>query len=275
MLKPWMSAVAVLIFSTLLFAQPHPNLNTTAGVHPPDSSCAFTFVSGTGHGLTQYCVTGNGNIAQFSAVGGNGLPTEFLSTFGPAIEGYGLCAANALIPYWDYAQNDSGNWNTATAVLTNPNTVVITRTTADGVWKLVQTITQLKGTRTSYGAAKITVAITNLSTTDTVIIFNRHAHIEAGATLNDYDVTQTTAFGMVPGGSGLSSTASFVTTAFDFSIGFVMTAPGGPGPNPCESFPIQGGQQAFFQGDGAAEQVFDLDIGPGKTKTVTVTYRPI
>jgi hypothetical protein len=268
--------VAVVVLSLLAFAlQPNQQQSAAKRVQPAEETCAFTFTSGAGHGLTQYCVTANGNIAQFSAIGGNGLPTEFLSTFGPAIEGYGLCDANPFTAtaYFDYAQNDSGNWNPATAVLTSPNTVVITRTTADGAWKLVQTITQMKGSKKSYGAAKIAVAITNLSPAEKFILFNRHAHIEAGATQNDYDVTQTTSFGMVPGGSGLSSTASFVTTQFDFSIGFVMTVPDGP--DPCKDFPIQGAQQAFFHGDGAAEQVFEFDILPGKTKTLMVTYKPI
>jgi hypothetical protein len=38
-----------------------------------------------------------------------------------------LSDGNTITAYFDYAQNDSGNWNAATAVLTNPNTVVITR----------------------------------------------------------------------------------------------------------------------------------------------------
>ena len=45
--------------------------------------------------------------------------------------------------------------------------------------------------------------------------------------------------------------------------------------DPCKDFPIQGAQQAFFHGDGSAEQVFEFDILPGKTKTATVTYKPI
>ena len=266
--------VAVVVLSLLAFAQ-QPNQQQSAAklVQPPDETCAFTFKSGAGHGLTQYCVTANGNIAQFSAVSGNGLPAEMLSAFSPATEGYGLCDTNSVTAYWDYASNASSNWNAATAVAT-ANSVKITRTTADGIWQLVQTITKIPGSRTSYGAAKIVMAITNLSATDRLILFNRHAHIQADGTPNDFDVTQTTVSGLFPGGNnGLSSTANFVTTAFDFQFAFVMTVPGGP--TPCTPFANQGAQQAFFQGDGAAEQVFDLDILPGKTKTVTVTYKAI
>ena len=265
----------VLTLSSLTFAQQNQRQSAAGGAQLASETCAFTFTSGAGHGVTQYCVTANGNIAQFSAVGGNGLPQEFLNGVEPAIEGYGLCDVNSLTPYWDYAQTASNNWNTATAVAT-ANSVKITRTTADGVWQLVQTITKIPGSKTAFGAAKIAMAITNLSTTDRLILFNRHANIDAGGTtFNDFDLTQTTVFGLVPfgNGNGLSSTASFVTTAFDFSLAFVMTVPGGP--TPCQPFDNQGAQQAFFQGDGAVDQVFDLDILPGKTKTVTVTYKAI
>ena len=52
-----------------------------------------------------------------------------------------------------------------------------------------------------------------------------------------------------------------------------MTTAGGAGPQPCQSLASQGAQNSFFQGDGAIEQVFNLDILKGHTKTVTVTYR--
>jgi hypothetical protein len=267
--------VAVVVLSLLAFAQ-QPNQQQSAAkrVQPADETCAFTFTSGTGHGLTQYCVTANGNIAQFSAVGGNGVPVEFLNALAPAIEGYGICDAIGFVPYFDYASNDSGNWNPATSVST-ANSVTVTRTTGDNIWKLVQTITEMKGSKTSYGAARIVMAVTNLSPQERVMQINRHATIRPGGnTVNDFDTTQTDTFGLAPGGiSGLSSTASFVTTAFDFSIAFVMTVPSGP--NPCGNFPQQGATQFFFHGDGAVEQVFNLDIKPGKTKTVRVTYKPI
>ena len=126
---------------------------SAAATHEPASDkCAFTFSSGSGHGATQYCVTANGNIAQFSVVAGNTLPSEFLKGVAPAIEGYGLCdtSTRPFTAYWDYASGDSGNWNVATAV-SAPASVKVTRTTADGVWQIVQTIAETKGSKFTYG----------------------------------------------------------------------------------------------------------------------------
>ena len=275
MLRLSISLLAVLGFSCVAIAQQNPTESGTASVQPASETCAFTFSSGTGHGVTQYCVTENGNIAQFSAVGGNGLPWEFLNGVNPAIEGYGLCDTTSapLKAYWDYAANAGGNWKAATATA-NDTTVTVTRTTADGVWQLVQTITELKGSAKLYGAAKIAMAITNLSKNDRFLIVDRYANIDAGSsTFNDFDLTQTTVFGLVPAGNGpgLSSTVSFVTTPFDFSIAFVNKVPRGP--IPCQAHPNF--TTSFFEGDGGIDQEFNLEIGPGKTKTVVLTYKPI
>ena len=264
----------VLALSPLTFAQQNQRQSAAGGAQLASESCAFTFKSGSKHGGTQFCVTANGNIAQFSAVGGNGLPSEMLSGFAPATEGYGVCDVNTVTSYWDYASNDSGNWNPPTAVST-AKSVTITRTTADGLWKLVQTITEVPGSSTAWGAAKISMALTNLSPTERIVIIMRHANIDAaGSSLNDFDTSGITAYGMALGGDGgLSSTQSFLTTAFDFSFAFVLTVPGGP--TPCLPLANQGAQLAFFEGDGAVLQYFNLDILPGKTKTATVTYKPI
>ena len=242
---------------------------------PATEACAFTFSSGTGRGLTQYCVTANGNIAQFSVVSGNGLTSEFLNGVASATEGYGLCdtATRPFTAYWDYASGDSGNWNAATAVST-PTSVKITRTTADGVWKIVQTVAESKGSKFTYGSAIIEMAVTNLSTADRIIILNRYANIDAGeSAFNDFDKSEISAWGGVPEGDGpaLALTAAFVNTPFDFSISFVNTVPDAP--IPCQihnSFTA-----GFFEGDGGVDQDFNLEIGPGKTKTVAVAYRPM
>lgn len=265
----------LLIFSSLGFAQQSSQkINPANGMQPATENCAFNFSSGSGLGLTKFCVTANGNIAQFAAMGLNGLLAEMLDGVAPAIEGYGLCDTKTLTPYFDYASSDSGNWGTATAVAT-ANSVTITRTTADGVWKLLQVITQMQGTKTSSGAARTDMAITNLSTADRILIVYRHANIDAaGSTFNDFAASTTTAFGTVPsGGNGLSSEASLLATAFDFHFALVKTSPGGV--SPCVPFGSQGDQQTPFEGDGAVDHYFNLDIRPGATKRVTVTYKPI
>jgi hypothetical protein len=95
----------VLALSSLTFAQQKAQTGATA-VQPASTTCAFNFSSGSGHGLTTYCVTQNGNIAEFSAVGGNGLPTEFINASGAAIEGYGICdTTSKAVNYYDYASH--------------------------------------------------------------------------------------------------------------------------------------------------------------------------
>ena len=269
------TVVLAVMISSFAIAQTRSVSSVAAANAPASETCAFTFSSGSGHGATQYCVTANGNIVQFSVVSGNGLPSEFLNATGPATEGYGLCdtSTRPFTAYWDYASGDSGNWNTATAVST-PTSVTITRTTADGVWKIVQRIAETKGTKLTYGNASIAMAITNLSATDRIIIVNRYADINAGeSTFNDFDRSETSTWGGVPDGNGptLSLTAAFVTTPFDFSISFVNTVPDAP--IPCQNHNTY--TSGFFEGDGGVDQDFNLEIAPGKTKTVVVAYRPM
>jgi hypothetical protein len=126
---------ALLLLVPLAFAQQiHPQ--PAAGSPQVSGNCAFTFSSGTGHGATQYCVTAAGNIAQFAMTGLNGIPSEMFSGVAPASEGYGVCDTSTLKSYYDYNRADSGNWNPPTSVST-PKSVTITRTTADGIWKIV------------------------------------------------------------------------------------------------------------------------------------------
>lgn len=269
MRKQMVVVFVLFILPTFAFAQAQPEHASK----PADVNCAFTFSSGIEHGVTQYCVTANGNIAQFSVGTASGIPTEMFSGVAPASEGYGICDILTLKNYYDYARNDSGNWNPAT-VVAGTNSVTITRTTTDGIWKLVQTIIQRKGSKSAYGAAEIKMALTNTSTFERLAIIYRHVNVDAQeSTFNDFDTSENTAFALVPGQTGFASVASFVTTKFDFHFSIVKTSPDGP--TPCIPIGDQGGQQSFFQGDGSLDQFFNLDILPGRTKTITVTYKPI
>jgi hypothetical protein len=254
---------AVLALSSLTFAQ---QKSDAPAVQPADTTCAFNLSSGSGHGLTTYCVTNNGNIAQFAANG-----TEFINTGGPVIEGYGMCDATnpPFVNYFDYAYSDSGNWNAATATITG-TTVKVTRTTADGIWQLVQTITEMKGSPMSYGSARITTAIKNLSTIERFPVVFRYAQV--GGVFFDYDTTPTTAFAMTPSenGPGLSLAAAFITNPADFSIARVSTVPAAPIPCAINNF-----SSTFFEGNGGIGQQYDLDIRPLHTFTITATYKPI
>jgi hypothetical protein len=266
------TSVAVLLCS-LAFAQQRP-LNSAAQGQSASETCAFNFTTGAKHGHTQYCVTANGNIAEFGVTGDSGLLMEMLNGVAPASEGYGICNVDSLTSYWDYANSDSGNWGTATAVA-GTNSVTITRTTADHAWRLVQTIAMMPGSNLGYGAARITMAVTNLTNADDIVVVMRHVNVDAsGSTFNDFDTSGTTAFGTAEGGlNGLMATAAFLTAQFDFHFSLVQTNPDGP--DPCKPFGQSGGQQGFFQGDGSLLHYFNLDIRPGQTKSVSVTYKPI
>ncbi len=272
MYKKLVFLFAVLALSSLTFAQQNSVHSGAPTGQPSSTTCAFNFSTGSGHGLTTYCVTQNGNIAEFSAVGGNGLANEFINAAGPAIEGYAMCDTTTRTPvnYYDYASSDSGNWNAATATV-NGNTVTVTRTTADGIWQLVQTIAEIKGSALTYGSARITTTIKNLSTTDRFFDLFRYARV--GGIFNDFDTTPTMTFGMTPDGNGpgLALAAAFVTTPFDFSLAYVNTVPDAP--IPCQIHNTF--TNTFFEGSGGIVQLFNLEIQPGRSKTVNVVYRPI
>lgn len=270
-MRPYFSLAVALVLCLPALAR---QIQQTVAGTQANETCAFNFMTGTGHGLTQYCVTNNGNITQFSAVGGNTLTYEFLNGTGAATEGYGMCDTTNFTPlaYWDFASSDSGNWNVATAVQSG-NKVTVTRTTADGIWQLVQTIRMVPGSKFTYGGAEVIMAAKNLSLQDRFLFITRYADVNAGSsTFNDFGTTEVSAWGIIPDGNGpgLSMTAGFVTTPFDFSLSFVETVPAAPIPCQINSNSTKG----FFEGDGGIAQDYSLEIGPGRTKTVGLIYKP-
>lgn len=260
----------VLALSSLTFAQRNQPQSTVRGVQPADTTCLFNFSSGTGPSLTTYCVTQNGNIAEFSGAG-----TEFISSPGPATEGFGMCDNTVLgspIDYFDYASSDSGNWNPSTATLTG-TTVVVNRTTTDGNWQLTQTIVDMKASPLAYGSARVTMALKNLSPIERFLVGFRYAQVlPAPFPFADFDTTPTTALVMTPSasGPGLSSTGSFIRNPADSAVARVVqtTTP----PDPCG---INNFSTSFFEGTGGILQLYILDIKSHATVTFSATYKPI
>jgi len=111
----------------------------------PDATdvCTYTFTTGAGLTYLKYCVTVNGNIAEFeSPISAEQLDPQGIGAF----EGYGICDSTTLTRYYDYANNgDSGNWGSPTTITSNATEVKIERTTGDGAWTLTQTILRLRG----------------------------------------------------------------------------------------------------------------------------------
>jgi hypothetical protein len=124
----------------------------------PDATqtCTYTFTSGSGTTYLKFCVTVNGNIAQFESPSG----VEQIDQGGTPLEGYGICDLTTSVAYYDYAGEDSGNWGSPTTVSYSATSVKIERTTSDGAWTLTQTISSAAGI-SPY--AKVIMALKNNS----------------------------------------------------------------------------------------------------------------
>jgi len=179
-------------------------------VNPETSACTYTFTSGTGISYLQYCVTVNGNIVEFQSPVG----VEQIKQ-GTVVEGYGVCdITDGDLAYYDYADGGaSGNWNAPVLMTHSATEVKIQRTTSDGLWTLIQTITNLPG---GNPAAKVTMGLKNNSTTPKQAFLFRYADIDpgnaAGADTNfkeSFDATANAAWGWVPGANDVSSAPSY------------------------------------------------------------------
>jgi hypothetical protein len=231
------------------------------------ATCSFSYSSGPLTTFTRYCLSANGNIVQLDSPSG----FEYINN-GNLMEGYGLCDFTPNVSYYDYASIDSGNWGSTTVTTPNATTKVFVRTTADGIWQLTQTITQIKATASSTGSVKITMALKNLSNiARNNLTLLRVANVNAGpvATNNEFVSSFNSAFGQEPGASwGLGLTTNTFTFAHN---GIVMNVP--TGPDPCHY--VTNVVNTSFVGDGSIGHVYNVSVPKGGTKTVTITYKPI
>jgi hypothetical protein len=257
---------ALLTVSSLALAQQQSKQGTRAATASPNATttCAATFTSGTDITATQYCVTTNGNITQFSRGG-----DEYIQV-GDISEGYGICDSVMGTGYFDYASSDSSNLGPATFTSTATK-AVSTRKTSDGVWQITNTITEVAANGSGPGSAKVSMQIKNLTNVARDIILVRMADVDFSSNgtddvNNDFDFTRDTAYGLEPGfNSGLSVTNNTFVEASAFTLDFSV------GPDPCN---FQFGPQRFF-GDGSIGVVYVLTAPKGATKTVNLTYKPI
>jgi hypothetical protein len=262
---------AVLTLSSLALAQNQNQQNPVAEVSSPaaTTACNVTFSSGTSTNATQFCVTVNGNIAQFSVAGG-----ELIAVNGVG-EGYAICDSRDSASYYDFAYAASPNWLSPTFTHSG-NVVTITRQTNDGIWQLTQTITNVPATATGPGAVKISMALKNLSNENRGAFILRYVDVNADGdrTGNDFDYTLQTAYGLkshAGQGRGLSSTNNTFNPIFGQQA-YTQNAPGGP--NPCAAFASIAPQP--FHGDGSIVQIWSVPAGGhNSSHTVVSTYRPI
>jgi hypothetical protein len=250
--------------------QPNPTtIRVGADSSHATQACQVTYTSGNFNTTgTQFCVTVNGNIPQFSVRGNQLFPPEGNAA---DLEGYGFCDLTANQRYFDYAGYDNGLWNAST-LQQNGKTVTVTRTTADGNWQLTQTIVNVAATASAVGSAKVTMKLKNLSGVDRVANLLRYAAEDIGFVSNDYNTTQYSATGQFPFGAGLMITVNSFPHGF-LEEAFVQNIQSGP--DPCSPF-NQDDTSLPYVGLGSIVAVWTgkgTMIAPGAAVTVTSTYR--
>jgi hypothetical protein len=266
------SVVLVVVLVPFLTAQRRTASSaatTTLAVSQSDAPdfCAHLFTVGTGTKYLQYCVTDNGNITS--------IQTPFgVFHSGAQGEGYGLCQESPAVEYHDYAVSDSGNWQSPQIVSLTKSVIKISRTTSDGRWTLVQTISKVAAN----ASIKVVMALTNNARSDQVAYLLRFAdldanqsiHAIAGASFESVwalDITPDSAHY----GLQLQTTAK---SPFGYQQGFARTIPDGP--NACD-----------FAADSSRSGVADVSTNSSiayvyaglvpslQTLTVTLSYHAL
>jgi hypothetical protein len=231
------------------------------GAASPDvtTACAFNFNSGTGNKFMQYCVTKNGNIAQFQSPSG----VQYISS-SPIGEGYAFCDFDSSTQYYDYAGfGDSGNWQAPVTLSSSPTVVKIARTTGNGIYTLTQTITQNAGN----AFAQVAMTIKNNSAGSHHVGLLRWADIDAqGSTSNSFDFTSRTAMGYNEQRYGLQ--VQFVSGS-PFNGAFSQDIPGGP--NSCQIFSHVLGPLAGV--DGSVFAQWDFELAPKAAQSAVMNYK--
>lgn len=236
----------------------------------PDA-CPHLFTAGTSSSSTfiQYCVTDVGAITSIQTPFGH-------FHIGAGGEGYGLCQESPAVEYHDYAATWSTNWNFPQILTLNGSLIKISRTTSDGNWTLVQTISKVAAT----GSIKIVMALTNNQSVDKVAYLVRFADAEPdGHKIDHYAM-----------GAGFQS--AFAWSKLDFHYGLQLENTGkwtayqqgfiqsiSSGPNACAFAFNSVSTSAFisddFMGrsDGSILYTYADTVPAHGTKTVTMTYR--
>ena len=194
------------------------------------ATCSYSFTAGKagyfqGGDYMQYCITANGTFANFQSP----ATTEMINQDG-AYEGYGICELGGNYSYYDYGdEGNSGNWSAPTLVKQTTSEVVISRSTADGRWTLVQTITEVPGPPPY---AKVTMTLENGTGYVTEVVLIRYARFvpsDAGGSGNykeNYDSTVGSTFGYTGEWTGNGGNA----------FGLMLQNVGFPSPNSSDDF---------------------------------------
>jgi len=265
------TAVLVATLAALVNA-PQPALAQTAipyaelNGESPDS-CPHLFTAGNNSTFLQYCVSDNGNISSIQTPFGH-----FHS--GAKGEGYGLCQESPIVEYHDYGVSDSGNWQSPQILSLTKSVIKISRTTSDGRWTLVQTISKVAAN----SSIKVVMALTNNIPSDQVAYLLRFADLDAnqmtysssGASAESvwaWDSTPDSAHY----GLQLQTTAK---SPFWYQQGFARRIPDGP--NACD-FAADSSRYGWVEASTNSSIAY-VYVGPVpslQTLTVTLSYHAL
>lgn len=239
--------------------------------------CSYPFTIGSGSSYMNYCITVNGNFANFQSPAG----VEMLDQFA-AYEGYGICDNSSSTQYYDYEYGDSGNWNAPKTVTNTATEVKIERVTSDGFWTLTQTITKEAGPPPY---AKIAMELKNNSAVTKYGLFLRYANFNPDQAANTGDFAENydgdfnstwgynswadqTLNGSDPYGLMLQNLGT-PSSAIDGHAGVAIADDLGPAP--CTAGNNAG---TITYGIGSGVLLYYFDLGPRQTATVTARYVP-
>lgn len=235
--------------------------------------CSYTFTSGTGDAYLQFCVTVNGNIAEFQSPEG----VEQIRQ-GSVGEGYGVCDESTQTSYEDFAEIASSNWNAPVLVSQTATMVKIERTTTDNLFILTQIITMVPGTPPY---ARVEMQLKNNSSGGKQAILVRWADSDPdNATADGYsqnlDSTNDSAFAWISydSGSGNDPYGLMIQNAGNPSVTNTLRAgfayPSAMPPNPCSVGIISG--SPVLDTDGSIAYAYDLEMREDQTVTVFNRY---
>ena len=244
--------------------QQHVEASAEAPSLVPTSICSFTFTSGTKETFLKYCVTANGNITQFESPAG----FEHIAV-GEVAEGYGVCDGTSGVSYFDYADDGAtANWDAPTLLSRDAASVQIARNTSDGIWTLIQTVTQIRGT----SSVNVAMTLKNNSAEDRLVFFLRYADVDAaGVFNNNLDGTSESAFGW--NSAGVQSFGLVMRNVGNTPFAHAGFAqPISSGPSPCKAM-AHASRMPVIATDGSIVMFYNMFIRHGVAKTITINYR--
>lgn len=263
--------LALMACTLVAYSQPSKS-SMDQSQSPETANCAFNFAAGANDTYFRFCVTTTGNIPEIET------PKGHFQMSSDRHEGYGLCNESPVVAYYDYGQyGDSGNWGAASVVSQTARSVKIARITSDGVWTLTQTFTLIS----TPPSVKVVMALKNNTAVARVAYLLRYADIDAdwnntGVDENNLSATTSGAFAWnasIPFGANSGYGLELENVGqpqFGYLQGFARTT--FQPPNPC-NFAGDSSGAVITNFDGSVALAYVDTIGPGKTKTATVTYR--